>query len=192
MPTGVANEKLTTRQDKVFDFLRDPQANFLAELEKKNPVTVYRFGSRLDEDYLQFAGGKTFTKQERENPVRTEEGTIVPPEATTFTEEYWRAFLNPGMKVEAGALADADLRALREARRPQRTARQGRHVARDEHRRLARWASSTRNSTTASRASSSSPTAATTKARPTPSATSRPAPRRPACRSSSSASARTA
>jgi hypothetical protein len=112
LPTGVANEKFTTRQDQVLDFLRDPQANFIAELEKKNPVTVYRFGSRLDEDYLQFAGGKTLTKQERENPVRTEEGTIVPPEATTFTEEYWRAFLNPGMKVEDGALADPDLRRL--------------------------------------------------------------------------------
>ena len=112
LPTGVSNEKLPVRQDKVFDFVRDPQINFMSELEKKNPVTVYRFGSRLDEDYLHVAAGKAITKQDRENPKRTEEGVLIPPEATTFPEEFWKAYLNPATKIEPGALADADLRRL--------------------------------------------------------------------------------
>lgn len=40
--------KLKTRMDKVLDFLTADDGAFLAELLKKNPVAVYRFGSVLD------------------------------------------------------------------------------------------------------------------------------------------------
>ena len=51
-------EKLPTRQDKVIAFLTNDQIGFLTGLQKKNPVAFYRFGSRLDEDFQLFEGGR--------------------------------------------------------------------------------------------------------------------------------------
>lgn len=95
LPTGAPTEKLTTRMDKVLEFLREKQGEFLTALEKKNPVTAYRFGSKLDENYLHFAGGRFWTKVEKENPERDSDGNVLLPEARALSEDYWRAWLSP-------------------------------------------------------------------------------------------------
>jgi hypothetical protein len=50
-------EKLETRLDKILQFLDDDSIAFLSRLSAKNPVVVYRFGSRLDEDTHTIRGG---------------------------------------------------------------------------------------------------------------------------------------
>jgi hypothetical protein len=57
-------DKLPTRQDKVIRFLTDDHVNFLPRLEETNPVTFYRFGKRLDENFQTFDGGKTLSASE--------------------------------------------------------------------------------------------------------------------------------
>src|SRR5436190_8513586 len=55
---GVTPAKPATRLDKVINFLTDKQVNFLARLQEQNPVYVYRFGGRLDEEAQVFEQGK--------------------------------------------------------------------------------------------------------------------------------------
>ncbi len=65
MPTKTTPvEKLPSRQDKVIQFLTDDQIGFLRDLKKKNPVDVYRFGSRLDPDFQRFEGEKVWSPAE--------------------------------------------------------------------------------------------------------------------------------
>ena len=51
---GIDPKTRPTRQDKVLAFLGEPSAptDFLKRLEKSNPVTMYRWGSSVDDDYL--------------------------------------------------------------------------------------------------------------------------------------------
>jgi hypothetical protein len=126
LPSGDAKEKLPTRMDKVMDFFLDKKLDFLAGLEKKNPVTAYRLASRLDDAYLHFAGGRVWTKEEKEKPERDDEGVVKLPEERPLPEEYWRAWLQPHLKVPDGAglpeqeqkrlekLSDANAKAMRE------------------------------------------------------------------------------
>ncbi|MGL6095144.1 MAG: hypothetical protein ACRC7O_04990, partial [Fimbriiglobus sp.] len=53
-----AGPKPPTRIQKVLDFLTDEKVGFLAKLLDKNPVHVYRFGTRLDDDAHTFAAGQ--------------------------------------------------------------------------------------------------------------------------------------
>jgi hypothetical protein len=100
-------QKGTTRMDLVSEFL-DGKSAFLAELEKKNPVTAYRFGSKLDEDYLHFAGGRVWTRLEKEKPERDEEGAVRQPEAGPLDRAHWTAWLNPALPhPRAGGLSEA-------------------------------------------------------------------------------------
>jgi hypothetical protein len=46
--------KPSTRLDKIVNFLIDKQANFVGRLTQQNPVYIYRFGARLDEDSAAF------------------------------------------------------------------------------------------------------------------------------------------
>src|SRR5207248_5421884 len=46
---SVPFEQLPRRLDEVVKLLTDDQARFLPRLLEKNPVAVYRFGTRLDE-----------------------------------------------------------------------------------------------------------------------------------------------
>jgi hypothetical protein len=65
MPTDtVSVEKLPTRQDKVIQFLTDDQTGFLPRLQEKNPLYLYRFGGRLDEQFNVFADGKLWSGAE--------------------------------------------------------------------------------------------------------------------------------
>jgi hypothetical protein len=56
--SSIPGRKAKTRLDKVIDFLTDEQVAFLKKLLDKNPVAVYRFGSRLDEDAQTFDAGR--------------------------------------------------------------------------------------------------------------------------------------
>jgi hypothetical protein len=49
--------KPKTRSEKVIDAVTDEKIAFLTKLLEKNPVTVYRFGTRLDEDAYTFEKG---------------------------------------------------------------------------------------------------------------------------------------
>lgn len=51
---SAAGPKPKTRMDRVLDFLTDDRAAFLKQLLEKNPVVVYRFGTRLDDDTQTF------------------------------------------------------------------------------------------------------------------------------------------
>ena len=57
-------EKLPSRQDKVIQFLTANGGGFLKSLEEKNPVSYYRFGSKVDENFQVFEGGKTLSATE--------------------------------------------------------------------------------------------------------------------------------
>ena len=51
---GTQPGKPATRLDKVIAFLTDKQVDFLGRLTRQNPVHVYRFGARLDEEAAVF------------------------------------------------------------------------------------------------------------------------------------------
>jgi hypothetical protein len=64
---GQPIEKMLTRQEKVLDFLGDGRVNFMPNLQKTNPVTIYRFARGLDEDYRYFdQKGNSYTREEWE------------------------------------------------------------------------------------------------------------------------------
>src|SRR5262245_11275710 len=48
---GKSVDQLETRMDKILRFLSDKDVDFLSRLMEKNPVVVYRFGARLDEEF---------------------------------------------------------------------------------------------------------------------------------------------
>jgi hypothetical protein len=98
-PVNVRPKDRVTRAQRVLDFLFGPD-NFPAELEKKNPTTYYRFASRLDEQFFEGRDGRVWTRQEKEDPARDEEGRIVLPPARPLTRDYWEAWLNVEGKVK--------------------------------------------------------------------------------------------
>jgi hypothetical protein len=59
-----APSDLSSRQDQVIRFMTDEQKGFLAKLQEKNPVTVYRFGGQLDEEYKVLAHEKVLGAEE--------------------------------------------------------------------------------------------------------------------------------
>jgi hypothetical protein len=110
LPTGVAGEKLVTRMDRVRELVEDSKINFFKRLEEKNPTFAYRFGSRLDEDYLYFGRGQQLTRQEREKPELDENGRPKKMDGPAFSSEYWASWLTPRLAVPAGE--DAALQRL--------------------------------------------------------------------------------
>jgi hypothetical protein len=103
LPTGVAGEKLTTRIEQVRGFLENKGVAFLERLEKNNPTLAYRFGTRVDEDYLFFGRGQQLTRQEREKPELGDDGRPKKFEGPGFTSEYWTTWLSPRLAAPAGA-----------------------------------------------------------------------------------------
>ncbi len=99
VPSGRTDEKAPTRQDKVYAFLTKDGNKFLTDLEAKNPVWLFRFASRLDENYLLFKDGRNWTRQEWEEFTRNAEL----PEPKLLPAEYLQAWLHPEAKVEPPA-----------------------------------------------------------------------------------------
>ncbi len=108
LPTGVSGQKRNTRMDDVMDFLKDEKIAFMANLQGKNPVAIYRFGSTLDENYLYFSGGRVWTREERENPKRDENGVIVQPPVKPLGEDYEKEWFNPTWKGDGGGASKED------------------------------------------------------------------------------------
>jgi hypothetical protein len=111
IPTGKGDDKLLTRQDKVLDFLSKDNNKFFAELEAKNPLSVFRFASRLDENYMLYKDGRNWTREEWEEFTRKADRNTEPPQAEPMPREYLQAWLNPGQKVEAPPEWNDDRRA---------------------------------------------------------------------------------
>src|SRR5579872_6314340 len=101
VPTGKPGEKLLTRQEKVLELIADDKVNFLPGLEKKNPITAYRFGKRLDEDFLTLADGRGWTREEwerrRQEADEKKEQTVTAP----LSPAYLGSWLRPTVKVAA-------------------------------------------------------------------------------------------
>jgi hypothetical protein len=102
VPTGRSGEKLFSRQEKVLELLTGKKSKFLAALEAVNPVTLHRFGVRLDENYLLFRDGRDWTRAEWEDPNRDDKvpANTPPPQPVPLAPEFWKAFLMPSVKVE--------------------------------------------------------------------------------------------
>jgi len=100
IPSGQGAEKLLTRQDKVHAFLTKDGNKFIADLESKNPVYLFRFASRLDENYLLFKDGRNWTREEWEEHTRNPERNPELPEAKPLPAEFLQAWLHPGAKLE--------------------------------------------------------------------------------------------
>lgn len=100
IPSGKNDNKLSTRQDKVHAFLVKGDNKFLTDLETKNPVSLFRFGSRLDENFMLFKDGRNWTRQEWEDFTRNTDRSAELPEPKTLPAEYLHAWLNPATKLE--------------------------------------------------------------------------------------------
>ena len=74
-------DQLLTRKDKVVRFLTDAQVAFLQRLRSKNPVTAYRFGTVLDDEFRSLDGEKQWSLED------------------------WKRWLNPNPKRELPAEA---------------------------------------------------------------------------------------
>lgn len=74
----ISVEKLPTRQDKVIQFLTDEQIGFLKRLQEKNPVYLYRFGGRLDEQFSLFSDGKLWPRAEWEAWLKPNPKEVAP------------------------------------------------------------------------------------------------------------------
>src|SRR5437588_2760817 len=71
-------EKLATRQDQVIGFLSNEGAGFLKNLQEKNPVYIYRFGSRIDDQFKALDGGKLLSATELEDWLNPSTKEAVP------------------------------------------------------------------------------------------------------------------
>ncbi len=100
IPSGKNDEKLSTRQDKVHAFLSKDGNKFLTDLEAKNPVSLFRFASRLDENFMLFKDGRNWTREEWEKYTRNPDGNAEQSEPKPLPTEYLQAWLNPGNKIE--------------------------------------------------------------------------------------------
>jgi hypothetical protein len=79
--------KLPTRQDKVIQFLTDERINFIKTTQEKNPVYLYRFGNRADEEFK------------------------VLPEGEMLAPSEWAAWLKPDPRAKPPDGLDAEGRA---------------------------------------------------------------------------------
>lgn len=91
---AVPYEKMKTRQDKVLDLLTDPNVAFFKRLMERNPVTVYRWGLGVDEEFLVLKDGRKWTRKEWEQLTRGT-GDEPRPEGVEMTREDWTAWLKP-------------------------------------------------------------------------------------------------
>jgi hypothetical protein len=106
LPTdSIPVEKLLSRQDKVIRFLSEPQIAFLKRLQGQNPVTLYRFGSVVDEESRALAVGSEWTQAEWADWLKP------PPsrDAATRDDEGEKAKLRKKQDLEALLLNGTNL-----------------------------------------------------------------------------------
>jgi hypothetical protein len=86
-------DKLPTRQDKVLRFLADEKKGFLAGLEKKNPLTVARFATKMDSNPWFFADGANWTAEEREEQTDRPKPARTPADPPPLPPQLWYSCL---------------------------------------------------------------------------------------------------
>jgi hypothetical protein len=97
-------KKLPTRQDLILQFLAKDNSAFLKELQHNNPITVYRFGSRLDEAYLQLADNRYFFRDEWEKLLQEKKQPTGPQSG--MPGEFWASYLKPDEEAKPAASWD--------------------------------------------------------------------------------------
>src|SRR5262245_33472739 len=109
-------DKLPTRQDKVLQLLADGRVNFLGRLQAKNPITAFRFGRLLDEEYQVFdrteATGWHFTREEWDQRQRDPENKDREPAKKEWKEEDWLAWLKPRFDAPVADLPEDERKKL--------------------------------------------------------------------------------
>lgn len=113
VPDGRPLDQLPTRQDKVLKFLDDERINFFGRLLERNPVTAYRFGRHLDENYLVLdKTGRLWARAEWEENLRNPpQPGVKPPEdqVKKWTPEDRKHWLKPSVDIAIpGDLKDED------------------------------------------------------------------------------------
>ncbi|MBY0231715.1 MAG: VWA domain-containing protein [Gemmataceae bacterium] len=109
--SGKAGEKLPTRQDQVLAFLREEKTAFVNRIVATNPMTAYRFGTKLDDEYVMFTKDGALTKSEREK-IDPEDKAASPPKPSPLGESYWRPWLTPEIDHKLADSDDKRLKAL--------------------------------------------------------------------------------
>jgi hypothetical protein len=100
---GIPFERLPTRQDLVLNLVNDPNVAFLPRLMEKNPLYVYRWADRLDEDFLVLDKGRRWERADWEKSLQPGGGAR--PEGQPITREDLAAFLKPDLQAK---VADGD------------------------------------------------------------------------------------
>ncbi len=102
---GIDPGQRPTRQDKVVSFLGEPTAadGFFRRLEKTNPITMYRWGSGVDEDYLVIGqdGLMWERKAWEDNQHATDPSQRIP--GRPLMRDYLANFLKPDLKSQTPA-----------------------------------------------------------------------------------------
>jgi hypothetical protein len=112
---GVPPEKRPSRQDKVIAFLGEPSSpdGFFKRLQKTNPVTMYRWGAYLDENYLVVQDGQLWDRKAWDEA--THEGGKPSTPGEEFAADRLSNFLKPDLKIEApDGASDEEKKAFRE------------------------------------------------------------------------------
>jgi hypothetical protein len=95
---GKAAEKPRCPQDQVIRFLTDKKAAFVKRLQQKGPVFAYRFGGRLDPDFVVFAEGRTWSPTDWEKYQASPEPRKV-PKGQPWGKADWESWLKPALKT---------------------------------------------------------------------------------------------
>ena len=95
--TTAAGAKPATRLAKVMDYLSDERVGFLKAILDKNPVYVYRFGNRLDEDAQLLTKGEGGEAVPMHKVVRAN-ASVEPIPGAPWKNDDWQAFASYDFK----------------------------------------------------------------------------------------------
>ncbi|MFL5241153.1 MAG: VWA domain-containing protein [Gemmataceae bacterium] len=121
-PEGMKPESMPTRLEKVVRLVTDDKVNFVRRILETNPVTAYRFGAFLDEDYRTIDGGKFWTRDQWEKRSKAKEAekanqdkvsAVVEelPVGVDFTPALLASWLQPDPKADPENPTDEQVRA---------------------------------------------------------------------------------
>ena len=107
---GKPFNSLPTRQDKVLHMLQSQKMGFLNGLIAKNPVGMYRFGPRIDDNFLYHTGGRVWSKEEWDDHTRDPNAASKqePRQGVGFTMALLGTFLRPGSKVDPAEFTELE------------------------------------------------------------------------------------
>lgn len=95
---GKSFAALQTRQDKVLGFLLERNLAFLKQLMETNPVTIHRFGSRIDDAFFVYTDGQVWSREELEVRQKEADPTKTTSVNLGVTSGLLSAWLRPNHK----------------------------------------------------------------------------------------------